>query len=242
MRYFFIAGEASGDLHGSGLARAIAKIDPQAQMQGWGGELMEEAGVSITKHYRELAFMGFVEVLLNITTIMRNFRRVKKEILEFRPDVLILVDYPGFNLRMAKWAHERSIPVHYYISPQLWAWKEGRVEKVRRYVDRMYVILPFEKDFYHRHNIDVDYVGHPLLEAIDRYRDNHVQATGKSGVAILAGSRRQEISQMLPVMLETSQAFPVHKVYDCRCPKCSEIILRQICSRSECGQCGYRAG
>ena len=212
MRYFIISGEASGDLHGSGLVTALRKSDREAEIQAWGGDMMAKAGADIVKHYQELAFMGFVEVARNILTIMRNFKLAKKNILAFNADVLILIDYPGFNLRMAAWAHENGIPVHYYISPQLWAWKEGRVEKVRKYVDKMYVILPFEEKFYKQHGIDVQYVGHPLLEAIDRYLKEHPSENlEKDTIAILAGSRRQEIRHMLPVMLEVAARFPKYK-------------------------------
>lgn len=209
MRYFIIAGEASGDLHGSGLVRELRNVDPNASIQAWGGERMAAEGAQILKDYRDLAFMGFVEVAMNINTILRNFKLVKNQITAFKPNALILIDYPGFNLRMAKWAHEQGIPVHYYISPQAWAWKEGRVEKVREFVDRMYVILPFEKDFYARHEIDVEYVGHPLLEAIDNFKARSGESDEeRSGIAILAGSRKQEISHLLPVMLEVAEAFP----------------------------------
>jgi len=212
LRYFIIAGEASGDLHGSGLVTALRSSDPEAEIRAWGGDKMSEAGADIVKHYRELAFMGFVEVAKNILTIIQNFKLAKKGIAEFDPDVLILIDYPGFNLRMAAWAHERNIPVHYYISPQLWAWKEGRVEKVRKYVDEMYVILPFEKKFYKQHGIDVHYVGHPLLESIDRYQATHPnEQIKRDTIAILAGSRQQEIRHMLPVMLEVAARFPKYK-------------------------------
>jgi len=209
VRYFIIAGEASGDLHGSGLVKALYTLDHDAEIHAWGGDNMADAGAQIVKHYRDLAFMGFVEVARNIMTIMRNFKVAKNSIEDFKADVLILIDYPGFNLRMAAWAHKKGIPVHYYISPQLWAWKEGRVEKVRKYVDEMYVILPFEKKFYKLHNIDVHYVGHPLLESIDRYLKEHPEDQIKQDtIAILAGSRQQEIRHMLPVMLEVAARFP----------------------------------
>lgn len=209
MRYFIIAGEASGDLHGSGLVRELRDVDRDATIQAWGGDRMSTEGAEILKDYRELAFMGFVEVALNINTILKNFKLVKRQISAFKPDALILIDYPGFNLRMAEWAHNEGIPVHYYISPQAWAWKEGRVEKVRKFVDRMNVILPFEKDFYARHNIDVEYVGHPLLEAVDRYHASVDSSdVHRSGVAILAGSRKQEILHLLPIMLRVAESFP----------------------------------
>src|ERR1044072_343063 len=164
MRYYLIAGEASGDLHGSNLIKAIHQQDPQANIRCWGGDHMQAAGATMVKHYRELAFMGFVEVLMHLKTILRNIDFCKKDILAFKPDVLVLIDYPGFNLRIAKWARTQGIRIVYYISPQVWAWKEGRVKDTRQNVDKMLVILPFEKDFYARHQYNVTYVGHPLLE------------------------------------------------------------------------------
>ena len=234
MRYFIIAGEASGDLHGSGLVMALHKADTKAEIQAWGGDKMSEAGAHIVKHYRELAFMGFVEVARNILTIMRNFKLAKKNIEAFKPDVLVLIDYPGFNLRMAAWARERGIPVHYYISPQLWAWKEGRVEKVRKYVEEMYVILPFEEKFYKQHNIDVHYAGHPLLEAIDRYVLAHPgDGIEKDTIAILAGSRRQEISHMLPVMLEVATFFPKYKFCIAAAPHVPRALYTSMLEESK---------
>ena len=229
MRYFIIAGEASGDLHGSGLVRELQAVDPDATIQAWGGERMRDAGAEILKDYRELAFMGFIEVAQNIFTILKNFRVVKDQIKSFKPDALILIDYPGFNLRMAKWAHENNIPVHYYISPQLWAWKEGRVEQVRQFVDRMYVILPFENDFYATHNIEVEFVGHPLIEAVDRYREtNEHQGAKRSGIALLAGSRKQEISKLLPIMLRVAEAYPDEKFTIAAAPNQPESLYRSF--------------
>ena len=229
MRYFLLAGEASGDLHGSGLVRALRETDGQAEIQCWGGDRMEDAGAVVLKHYKELAFMGFVEVLLNLGTIMANFRRAKKSILEFRPDALILIDYPGFNLRMAKWAHKQGIPVHYYISPQLWAWKEGRIETVRNYVDRMYVILPFEKQWYEQRGVDVEYVGHPLLEAISAYRRTHgASPVRKELVGLLPGSRQQEIKKMLPVMLEAAKMRSDLPFVIARAPHIPDTLYDQL--------------
>lgn len=211
MKIFIIAGEASGDLHGSNLVREIKKREPQAEIRGWGGERMEEAGVQISKHYRELAFMGFIEVVANLRTVLKNIERCKKEIEEFRPDVLILIDYPGFNMRIGPFAKKLGIRVLYYISPQVWAWKQKRVFKLRQFVDEMYVILPFEKDFYARFNMEVNFVGHPLLDAIGQYsREPHNDAElrkswglspDKPIVALLPGSRKQEVKSMLQVML-----------------------------------------
>ncbi len=208
MKYYLIAGEASGDLHGSNLVKSLHKEDPTADIQAWGGDLMYEAGATIVKHYRDLAFMGFVEVVKNLPTILNNFKFCKKDILDFRPDVLILIDYPGFNLRMAKWAKKQGLKVFYYISPQLWAWNTGRVNIVKKHVSRMYVILPFEKTFYAKHQVEVDYPGHPLVDVIknhipspDFFAKNMLEQE-KPIIAILPGSRKQEINRMLDIMLK----------------------------------------
>ena len=171
MKYYIIAGEASGDLHGSNLMKALKKKDPNADFRFWGGDLMEKQGGTLVKHYRELAFMGFLEVAMNLKTILNNIKFCKTDIKNNKPDVLILVDYPGFNLRIAKFAKELGIKVVYYISPQLWAWKEGRVEIIKKYVDEMMVILPFEEEFYKKHQVKSHFVGHPLLDAISSLED-----------------------------------------------------------------------
>ncbi|MFM8431343.1 MAG: lipid-A-disaccharide synthase, partial [Bacteroidota bacterium] len=168
MRYYIISGEASGDLHASNLINQIKLNDTEAEFRGWGGDLMAKEGCEIVKHYRDLAFMGFAEVLMNIRTIIRNIGICKQDIVSFSPDVVIFVDYPGFNLRIAEFAHERGFKTVYYISPQVWAWKESRVEKIKKVVDRMLVILPFEKEFYRRHGYESWFVGHPLLDAIEK--------------------------------------------------------------------------
>lgn len=213
MKYFFIAGEASGDLHGSNLVRELKTADPEAEVSGWGGDLMSASGAQILKHYRDLAFMGFWEVITNIRTILQNFKLCKQQILECRPDAVVLIDYPGFNLRMAQWLKSQGIRVFYYISPQLWAWKSGRVKTIKATVDRMFVILPFERDFYARYDYEVDFVGHPLLDVISRFApDSEFMARNGLGqkpvIALLPGSRRQEISRILPVMLTLPEAFP----------------------------------
>ncbi|HVK98039.1 MAG TPA: hypothetical protein VM368_09480, partial [Flavisolibacter sp.] len=167
MKYYIIAGEPSGDLHGSNLIKQLKLIDAQANIRCWGGDLMQQNGGYLVKHYRELAFMGFAEVIKNLPTILRNLKTCKKDILHFQPDVVVLIDYPGFNLRIAKWAKEKGFKVVYYISPQIWAWKESRVHTIKKVVDKMLVILPFEKDFYSKWDYKVVYVGHPLLEVIE---------------------------------------------------------------------------
>ena len=213
MRYYIIAGEASGDLHGSHLIRALRVKDSQAEICCWGGDLMEAAGAKLVKHYRDLAFMGFVEVVANLPTILRNMRFCKRDILEFRPDVVIFIDYPGFNIPISKFAKAHGLKTVYYISPQVWAWKEGRVRTLMKTIDRMLVILPFEQAFYRKWGWEVDYVGHPLLEEIARRRADPATAgqveKGEGPlVALLPGSRKQEIRQKLPVMLEAAKAFP----------------------------------
>lgn len=211
-----ISGEASGDLHGSNLIKALKTQDPQASIRCWGGDLMQAAGAELVKHYRELAFMGFSEVVKNLPTIFKNIRFCKEDILAFQPDAVILIDYPGFNLRIAEWAHKEKIKVIYYISPQVWAWKEGRVKKMKQIINKMLVILPFEKDYYkEKWNWEVDYVGHPLIEAIEDkkkelgYGDatTHSTPTIKK-ISLLPGSRKQEISKKLPIMLEVAKSFP----------------------------------
>ena len=218
MNYYLIAGEASGDLHGSNLIREIRNLDAAATIRCWGGEKMQEAGAHLVKHYRDLAFMGFVEVLRNLPEILRNMRFCKKDIRSFKPDVLVLIDYPGFNLRIAEWAKKQGIKVVYYISPQVWAWKESRVKSIRRCVDRMLVILPFEKAFYQQWNYEVDYVGHPLIEVIDRFKKAHSEVQKEKCVAILPGSRKQEITVKLPIMLSVAERFPNYQFVVGRAP------------------------
>ena len=213
MKYYIIAGEASGDLHGSNLIKEIRKLDTAADFRVWGGEKMAAAGAALVKHYRDLAFMGFAEVIKNLPTIFKNIAFCKKDILGFNPGVLILIDYPGFNLRIAKWARSQGLKIVYYISPQVWAWKENRVEGIKKNVDKMLVILPFEKAFYQRWNFDVTYVGHPLVEVIDEFLNNYNEQPlaylpQKRVIALLPGSRKQEILKKLPVMLEVAKKFP----------------------------------
>lgn len=210
MRYYIIAGEASGDLHGSNLIKALHTEDKDADIRAWGGDKMEAAGAKLVKHYRDLAFMGFVEVVKHLGTIMRNIDFCKKDITAFKPDVLVLIDYPGFNLRIAKWAKAQGIRVVYYISPQVWAWKEGRVKDIKAHVDKMIVILPFEENFYAKHDYNVVYVGHPLLEVVAAEKKEPAVPlfTEKPIVALLPGSRAMEIGKKLPVMLQMVKRFP----------------------------------
>lgn len=229
MRYYVIAGEASGDLHGSNLIKALRRQDPQAEFRSWGGDLMEAAGTVLVKHYRELAFMGFVEVIRNLPVILQNLRFCKEDIQAYQPDALILIDYPGFNLRIAKWAHGLGLRVIYYISPQVWAWKESRVKGIKTYVDKMLVILPFEKQFYRKWNYEVDYVGHPLVEVVEEAKQQ-VQAplSSKPIVALLPGSRKQEVALKLPVMLAVSKYFPEYQFIVAQAPSLDDTFFAPL--------------
>lgn len=236
-RIYIIAGEASGDLHGANLVKALKRIDPSLEVRAWGGDRMADAGTEVIKHIRELAFMGFTEVLLNLRTIARNLRFCRQDIAAWKPDAVVLIDYPGFNLRIAEHAHALGIKVIYYISPQLWAWKAGRVEKIRRHVDRMLVILPFEKEWYARHGLDVDFVGHPLLDAIAEEGTHPLPPLpgddGRPVIALLPGSRRQEIERMLPVMLDASRSFTSHRAVVAAAPAIPEPFYRGIMRGNE---------
>lgn len=222
MKYYIIAGEASGDLHGSNLIKELKLLDENAAIHSWGGDLMQQAGATIVKHYRDLAFMGFIEVVMNLRTIFKNLDFCKQDIQQYQPDVLILIDYPGFNLRIAGWAKQQGYKVVFYISPQVWAWKENRVKKMRQHIDKMLVILPFEKNYFkEKWNWDVEYVGHPLVKVIEEYKEQHsVQGNHQltKVVALLPGSRKQEILKKLPVMLEVSKAFPSYKFIVAKAP------------------------
>ncbi len=217
MKYYIIAGEASGDLHASNLMKALKATDAEADFRFFGGDLMSAVGGTLVKHYREMAFMGFIPVLLNLRTIFKNLRIGKEDIRSYQPDVVILIDYPGFNLKIAKFVKEQlSIPVHYYISPKIWAWKKYRIKSIRKYIDKMLCILPFEVDFYKKNNYEVTYVGNPTVDAVAE-RDHASETTesfiehndleNKPIIALLAGSRKQEIKDNLPAMLEAASAF-----------------------------------
>ena len=220
MKYYIIAGEASGDLHASNLMKALRQRDPKADFRCWGGDLMQAAGGDIVKHYRELDYMGFWEVFIHLSTVLRNFKICETDILLYKPDALILVDYPGFNLRIAKFAKENGLKVYYYISPQIWAWKKGRIKKIKKYVDEMLVILPFEEKFYSDNGMKVHYVGRPLLDAVSRdlperedvknFRQTY-NLDNREIVALLPGSRKQEITAILPQMLKMVPLFPQYQ-------------------------------
>lgn len=231
-RIYIIAGEASGDLHGGNLVRELFHVaDAPLEVRAWGGDRMAAAGAQVVKHYRDLAFMGFTQVVMNLRTILRNMAACKADIAAFKPDLLILIDYPGFNLRIAEWAHEQGIPVHYYISPQVWAWKKGRVHTIKKVVDRMYVILPFEKAWYAQYGMEVDFVGHPLLDAIEQEgRTPLTPLPGDDGrpvIALLPGSRRQEIGRMLPLMLKAAAHFPDHRSVVAAAPSTPHEVYAQ---------------
>ncbi len=210
MKYYLLSGEASGDLHGSNLIKALKAKDAHADIRCWGGDLMEKAGGTLAKHYKEMAFMGFFEVLLHLRTISKNINFCKRDIQDFQPDVIIFIDFSGFNLRIAKWAKEQGFTTHYYISPQIWASRESRIKDIKRDIDAMYVILPFEKEFYEKkHHFPVEFVGHPLVDAIgdrkpvdsEKFRKvNHLDSE-KPIIALLPGSRKQEVQKMLHIML-----------------------------------------
>ncbi|HVX26091.1 MAG TPA: lipid-A-disaccharide synthase [Parafilimonas sp.] len=251
MKYYIIAGEASGDLHGSNLIKELQKLDSSANIRCWGGDMMQSTGATLVKHYRDLAFMGFAEVIMNLKTILANLKFCKEDILKFKPDVLILIDYPGFNLRIAEWA--KSLTTHssqltakivFYISPQVWAWKESRVPKMKKTIDKMIVILPFEKEYYkNKWNWDVDYVGHPLVQVIEEFKSseqlavNAEQRTENSKlktqnlIALLPGSRKQEIAKKLPIMLEVSKAFPQYQFVLAKAPALDDEFYASFMQR-----------
>ena len=240
MKYYIIAGEASGDLHGSNLMKELYRQDPQANIRFWGGDLMEQAGGTLVKHYRELAFMGFIEVAQNLKTILRNIKLCKADILAFQPDAIIFIDYPGFNMRIAKWAKQLGISTHYYISPQIWAWKENRIKSIRRDVDKMYIILPFEKEFYElKHNYNVEFVGHPLIDAIQNRTPQDAEGFKKEHnldsrpiIALLPGSRKQEIQKLLTVMLSVVDDFPDYQFVIAGAPSQEYEFYKQFLNNS----------
>lgn len=240
MKYYIIAGEASGDLHASNLMKALKEIDSEANFRFWGGDLMENQGGTLVKHYKQLAFMGFSEVIMNLRTIFKNIRFCKEDIKTYDPDVIIFVDYPGFNMRIAEWAKKEGFRTHYYISPQIWAWKENRIKKIKRDVDEMYVILPFEKDFYtKKHDFPVHFVGHPLLDAIDNRPPVDIEAFKRNHgldhrpvIALLPGSRKQEIEKMLEVMLGITSDFEEYQFVIAGAPSQDEEFYQSFMQKS----------
>ncbi len=219
MKYYIIAGEASGDLHGSNLIKELQQLDSGADIRCWGGDKMQATGATLVKHYKDLAFMGFAEVIKNLPAILKNIKFCKNDISSFHPDVIIFIDYPGFNLRIAKWARKRNFKTVFYISPQVWAWKESRVQSIKRDIDKMIVILPFEKDFYKKWNYEVEYVGHPLVEVIEKFKRDHseIQIVANT-IALLPGSRKQEITTKLPLMLAATKNFPGYQFVVAKAP------------------------
>lgn len=238
LKLYVIAGEASGDLHGSNLIAELKKQHGNLQVRAWGGDRMEAAGAEIVKHYRELAFMGFVEVVANLKQILRNIAQCKSDIASWKPDAVILIDYPGFNMRIGPYLKKLGIPVFYYISPQIWAWKQSRVHKIKEFVDRMFVILPFEKEFYQRFDMDVDFVGHPLIDAIAHFNNEPIDETAfrkewrlegsKPLILMMPGSRRQEVSVMLPLMLEAAGQFEDFELVVAAAPSLEESFYREV--------------
>ncbi len=237
MKYYIIAGEASGDLHASNLMKAIRVKDGDAVFRCWGGDLMQDAGGEIVKHYRDLAFMGFAEVVCNLRTIAGNLSFCRKDISRWKPDVLILADYPGFNLRIAKFASLAGFRVVYYISPQVWAWKKSRVFKIKKYVDLMLVILPFEQAFYAKYDYPVTYVGHPLLDVIlpPGREDQAKPVDSGPMVALLPGSRKQEIERILPIMLSVVPSYPGYRFVIAGAPGISPGFYARFTAQSGAG-------
>lgn len=242
MKYFIIAGEQSGDLHGSNLVREIFIADGKAEVRCWGGDLMESAGARLLMHYRNTAFMGFVTILKNLGTIRKNFELCRKQLTGFKPDAVILIDYPGFNLRIARFAKNAGLTVFYYISPKFWAWNEKRVEKIRKYVDRIYIIFPFEEDFYKKHGIEAVYCGNPVLDEIGRriksFSGTHEirQSLGlgvKPVIALLAGSRKSEVEHILPKMIEVVDDFKEYQFVLAGVKNLPEELYRNLISNRE---------
>ncbi|EGV43403.1 lipid-A-disaccharide synthase [Bizionia argentinensis JUB59] len=239
MKYYIIAGEASGDLHGSNLMKALKNEDPYAEFRFWGGDLMQEVGGELVKHYKERSFMGFSEVILNLSSIFRDIDLCKSDITEYQPDVIIFIDNSGFNLRIAKWARQQDFKTNYYISPQVWASRAGRVKAIKRDIDHMYVILPFVETFYNTHNVKVNFVGHPLIDAISgrdqvdeaSFRAEH-ELSQKPIIALLPGSRKQEISKMLSVMLSLVSDYPAYQFVIAGAPSQDYDFYKQFIKNS----------
>lgn len=233
-KLYIISGEASGDLHGSNVMKELYKEQPDLDIRFWGGDKMAAVGGTMAMHIRELAYMGFVEVLMNIRKILKNIRFCKQDIEAFQPDAILLIDYPGFNMRIAEWAKKKGIKVYYYISPTVWAWKEKRVEKIRRDVYKLFVILPFEKPFYAKHQYDVEYVGHPLLDEIDHYKQQVPTKLALDAsdtrpiIAVLPGSRVQELKTKLPIMLTLVEAFPNYHFVIAGAPNMDEGLYKEL--------------
>jgi lipid-A-disaccharide synthase len=241
MRYYLIAGEASGDLHGSNLMKALKETDPDAEFRFYGGDLMKVVGGTLVKHYREMAFMGFFDVLANLRTITRNLRICRKDIMDFNPHALILIDYAGFNLRVADFAHKNSIKTYYYISPKVWAWKKKRIKKLKDYTNRLFVIFPFEVEYFHNNGLEVEFYGNPLMDSLAQFREKSGSGedfrkennlSEKPIIALLSGSRKHEISRCLPEMVEASKAFPDYQFVVAGAPSIPREQYAQILNGS----------
>lgn len=230
MKYYLISGEASGDLHGSKLIKEIKALDPQAEIRCWGGDLMQAAGADLVVHYKERAYMGFLEVALNLRKILGFMKQCKADLLQYSPDVVVLIDYAGFNLPVAKFAKQNGLKTVFYISPQVWAWKEKRVKTIKQVIDKMLVILPFEKAFYKKWEYDVEYVGHPLIQIIREYKEAnpHLSPGNQKTVALLPGSRLQEIRKKLPIMLDATDAFPNCRFLIAQAPSIDKEVYTEI--------------
>lgn len=228
MKYYLIAGEASGDLHASHLMKALQEKDPEAEFRYYGGDRMKSVGGTLVRHYETLAYMGFVQVVLHLRTILNGMRSCREDIAAWRPDCLILVDYPGFNLKMAQWVKTNtSIPVFYYISPKIWAWKEGRIHLIKQYVDRLFCILPFEVSFFRKHSYEVDYVGNPSLDEVERYLSTHAAPAAPPTILIMPGSRKAEIASNLPRMLAAVSKVSGYDVVVSRAPHLPEELFAE---------------
>lgn len=235
MKYYIISGEASGDLHGSNLIKEIIKKDPKAEIRAWGGDKMKDAGATLVKHFKDLAFMGFYEVLINLKTILNNISYCKEDILKFSPDKIIFIDYPGFNLRIAKWATKNKFKTIYYIAPQLWAWNEKRIKKIKKYINSLYVILPFEKDFFEKkHGFPVKFLGHPLIDSIENFKNifdkknKPLDFGNKPVIAILPGSRKQEINKILHTIKEIIDYYPDYEFVIAGAPNIDNNFYKSI--------------
>lgn len=241
MKYYIIVGEASGDLHAANLVKALKEKDAEAVFRGWGGDLMQEEGVCLVKHYKETAYMGFLTVAMHLPTIFQNIKLCKEDLRKYEPDVVILVDYAGFNLRIAEFAKRCNFTVCYYIAPKVWAWKESRIKKLRRYVDHLYCILPFEQDYFRSHGIDAFYAGNPLLDAVESRSHKNENADdfrktfgldARKIIALLPGSRKQEIAAMLPIMLEAANFFPTYQFILAAAPSITDDFYEAYLQKS----------
>ena len=231
MRYYIIAGEASGDLHGSNLIKEIKKLDPSSEFRCWGGDLLKKETNNLVKHYKSYSYMGFYEVFVNLRKIITNISYCKRDILEYKPNAIIYVDFPGFNMRIAKWAKSKKFINHFYISPQLWAWKENRIKTIRKVIDQMFVILPFEKEYYKKLKYDVIYVGHPLLDVLKKNVKENLNR--EKLIALLPGSRDQEISKILPEMLSVTKYFKNYQFIICAAPSKNKSFYKKFIASSD---------